>query len=124
MSLSTRTHGALDYVLGIATSALPWILGLPLDEPAGWAPTAIGVALIINALATDFELGILRKLHIPVHLWIDGLLGLLLAISPWLLGFDRSGWIPHLVLGAVIIAAAFLTDTIPGYDRRGTAKVG
>jgi hypothetical protein len=53
------------------------------------------------------------------HLWLDGLGGVLLAASPWIFGFDSRVWAPHVALGALLIAAAAVTDTIPGNERRG-----
>lgn len=118
MRLSTRIHGMLDYLVGVVLLAAPWVFGFGLAGPAGWVPFGVGIALIVNALATDFEMGRLRALQIPVHLWIDGLLGLLLAVSPWLLGFDRTAWVPHLAVGVLVVLIAFVTNTVPGYDRR------
>jgi hypothetical protein len=118
MRLSTRIHGALDYVIGLALLASPWWLGLPLESPGEYASAAVGAGLIVNALATDFELGLLRLLQIPVHLWIDAVLAVLLALSPWLFGFDREAWIPHAVLGIAIVLVAFFSHTVPGYERR------
>jgi hypothetical protein len=42
----------------------------------------------------------------------------LLAVSPWLFSFDRSVWLPHLIVGLLLVAAAVFTRTIPGYERR------
>jgi hypothetical protein len=53
-----------------------------------------------------------------VHLWLDGIGGIVLAASPWVLGFDDRVWIPHLAFGLFEVSAALLTDTIPAYERR------
>ena len=47
-----------------------------------------------------------------------GLGGALLAVSPWLFGFDQSVWIPHVAAGVFSIVTATVTDTIPRYERR------
>jgi hypothetical protein len=62
-----------------------------------------------------------RRLPMPVHLWLDGLSGLLLAASPWLFGFDQQVCAPHVALGILEVLAAFLTNTVPGYERRRAA---
>lgn len=120
MRLTTRIHGTTDLLLAALLLALPWVLGFG-TTPAGWTATAAGGAVAVNALLTDFEIGRLRLVSIPVHLWIDGILGLFLAASPWLLEFDRTAWVPHVAAGVLLVVLAVFTQTVPGYDRRGTA---
>ena len=122
MRLSTRVHGTMDLVIGLLLVVVPWLLGFAQSR-GGLTAILIGIAIILNALVTDFEIGQVRRLEIPVHLWIDGLLGLLLATSPWLLEFDRTVWIPHVVGGVLLIIVALLTKTVPGYDRRQSNAV-
>ncbi|HET8655229.1 MAG TPA: SPW repeat protein [Longimicrobiaceae bacterium] len=115
-ALSTRTHGVLDYVAAAVLIVLPWPSGL--RGAAAAVPTVLGAILLLYSLATDYELGALRRLQMPVHLWGDAFLGVLLAVSPWLFSFDRSVWLPHLIVGLLLVAAAVFTRTIPGYERR------
>jgi hypothetical protein len=117
MRVSTRVHGMVDYLIGAALV----LYGL-LAETGGGSGTmvlvAAGAAMIGSALVTEFELGVVRFVQIPVHLWLDGVIGLLVAISPWALGFYREVWLPHLLVGIFLGTFAFLTQTVPGYDRR------
>lgn len=126
MRLSTRVHGLLDYAIGLLLIAAPWLLGFARGGAETWVPVAVGGSALLYSLFTDYELGLVRKVQMPVHLWLDGLGGLLLAVSPWLFGFDELVWIPHVAAGVVEMAVAFFTDTIPGYDRRqgGRAATG
>jgi len=119
MRLPTRIHGVLDYTVGALLIALPFLLGFGQGAQT-WVPVALGAAIIVYSLCTDYELGVVKRLQMPWHLWLDGLGGVLLAASPWLFGFDSEVWIPHVVLGALAIGVAVITDTIPGYERRGT----
>jgi hypothetical protein len=107
----------LDNALGALLIALPFLLGLG-GGPECMVPWALGGVLLANALLTDYELGALKRVQLPAHLWVDGLAGVLLAVSPWVFGFDSRVWIPHVAVGALVIASALVTDTIPGYDRR------
>lgn len=118
MRLPTRTHGVLDYTMGVLLIALPFVLKLGPGAQT-WVPVAIGGAAILYSLFTDYELGAVKRLQMTTHLWLDGLAGVLLAVSPWLFGFDSQVWAPHVVLGLLEIAAAVVSDTIPSYDRRG-----
>lgn len=124
MRLSTRLHGMMDYAMGVVligvASAMPG--GIP--STPGMVLAATGAISILNAMLTNFELGVFRKIQIPMHLWLDGILGLTVAVSPWLLSFDRDAWIPHAVVGALIIAAAFFTNTVPTVDRRRAPAAG
>ncbi|HEX8904679.1 MAG TPA: SPW repeat protein [Longimicrobiaceae bacterium] len=117
MRLPTRTHGVLDYTVGALMIALPFVLRFGQGAQT-WIFVALGGAAILYSLFTDYELGVVRKLQMPVHLWLDGISGVLLAVSPWLFGFDTEVWIPHVVVGLFEIAVAVVTDTVPGYERR------
>lgn len=117
-AFSTRIHALLDYALAALFIGIPWIAGFSQDRPAMLSFVVVGAALGVFALITDYEMGALRRLQMPLHLWVDALLGLLLAISPWLLEFDQRVRIPHLAAGISLAALAFFTDTIPGYERR------
>jgi hypothetical protein len=82
------------------------------------ATVVIGAGLILNALLTQFELGVIRRIGVSAHLWIDGILGILVALAPWLGSFDQTIWIPHAIAGGLIVLVAFFSETIPGYERR------
>ena len=111
--ISTRTHGVLDYVVGALLIVVPYILGFADGTAAQWVPQVLGLVAIGGALMTDYELGVMRVIPMPVHLGIDVASGVLLAVSPWLFGFsDRVFW-PHLVVGIMEIGAGLMTRTVP-----------
>ena len=118
MRIPTRVHGVLDYLMGAVLIASPWLLGFATGGPEQWVPVAAGAAALLYSLVTDYELGILKWLAMPVHLLLDGIAGVALVASPWLLGFDEKVWIPHVTFGALEILAALFTNTIPAYERR------
>ena len=112
--LSTRTHGVIDYVGGIALILAPYLLGFADGTAAQYFAQIIGAHAILEALLTDYELGIVGLFPMRVHLLIDLVAGTLLAVSPWLLGFaGRIAW-PHVLFGsAIVIAAGLTTRTAP-----------
>lgn len=118
MRIPTRVHGVLDYLMGALLIASPWLLGFATGGPEQWVPVAAGATALLYSLLTDYELGVVKRLPMPVHLLLDGIAGVALAASPWLLGFDEKVWMPHVVFGALEIVAAFFTNTIPAYERR------
>jgi hypothetical protein len=124
MRLSTRLHGMMDYALGVILIGVGSTMAGGIGGTPGMVLAVTGVIAIVNALITNFELGVLKKIHIPTHLWLDGIVGLAVALSPWLLSFDRDVWLPHVLVGALIMVAAFFTDTVPGVDRRRPSVAG
>lgn len=111
--IPTRIHGGLDYLVGLLLILAPYLLGFADGTAAQYVPQVLGVAALIYALLTDYEIGVVRMIPMPVHLLLDGASGLLLAASPWLFGFaDRVFW-PHLILGLLEVGAALTTRTVP-----------
>jgi hypothetical protein len=89
------------------------VLGFTDNAPATYVAWILGVGAILYSLATDYEVGLLPILSVPVHLMIDVAGGALLAASPWLFGFsDRVFW-PHLLFGLFSVVAGLTTQTRP-----------
>jgi hypothetical protein len=112
----------LDYLLGVLLIAAPWLLGFADGGSAQWVPVAVGAGLLLYSAFTDYELGLVKKLQIPAHLLLDALGGLLLAVSPWMFGFDERVWISHVAIGLLMVATAAITNTVPGYERRRAGR--
>ena len=112
--VSTKTHGILDYLTGAALLAAPRALGLE-DVPSSARTLQLaGGGATAYSLLSDYELGAVKLLPMPVHLALDAASGALLASSPWLFGFARNGtryWLPHVLVGAQEILAAATTRT-------------
>ncbi len=111
--LPTRIHGVIDYLWSVALIAAPWLFGFATSGAKQWVAVALGVGGILYALLTDYELGVLPVLSMPMHLVIDGLGGVLLAASPWLFGFAGTVYGPHLAFGIFAIGASLVTKTTP-----------
>ena len=124
MRLSTRLHGYLDYIVGLLLIAAPWALGFARGGAETWIFVGAGAGGLLYSLFTDYELGIVRRIQMPVHLWLDGAVGILLAISPWLFAFDDAVRVPHVAAGMMEMVVALFTNTIPGYERRRGARPG
>ncbi|WP_420130248.1 SPW repeat domain-containing protein [Longimicrobium sp.] len=122
MRLPTRVHGMLDYLLGALLIASPWLFGFATGGAERWVPVGLGAGVLLYSVFTDYELGLVKKLQMPAHLFLDALGGLALAASPWLLGFDERVWMPHVVIGAVEVVTAAITNTVPGYERRRAGR--
>lgn len=121
-AFSTRTHGMLDYVVALVLAAAPWWAGFAGTNSETGVAVVVALAVAGNGLITDHELGVHKKIQMPLHLWIDALSGIVLGSSPWVFSFDQRVWIPHLVIGLLLLVLAISSHTIPGYERRGTAR--
>src|SRR4051812_29783255 len=97
--IPTKMHAAMDYVVGIVLIASPWIFGFADESSAAkWIAIIAGVAMIGMSAMTDYEGGFVsRAIPMRMHLMTDAVLGIFLAICPWLFGFADQGtnaWLP------------------------------
>jgi hypothetical protein len=114
--IPTKVHGILDYLAGILLIASPWLFGFANDGAETWVPVVLGAMALVYSLCTDYELGAVKLLSMPVHLILDLLSGIVLAASPWIFGFSDTVYLPHLILGIFEIGASLMTRHIPAYS--------
>jgi hypothetical protein len=107
--IDSKVHGILDYVMGALLIAAPWLLGFANGGAAQWVPVIIGILTIGQSLMTNYELGAAKIIPLSVHLGIDVIAGVFLAISPWLFGFAGLIFWPHLVFGLSEVMAGLMT---------------
>ena len=120
--IPTRMHALMDYTVGILLIAAPWIFRFANESSAAkWISVIAGVALIGLSAMTDYEGGFLtRAIPMRMHLVTDALLGVFLAVSPWLFGFADQGmnaWLPFVAIGVAEIGTAAMTSPVPDTAR-------
>lgn len=113
--ISSKVHGVLDYLSGALFIASPWLFGFADGGPAQWVPVLVGAMILVASLMTDYELGVVKVVSMPLHLTLDVLSGLFLAASPWIFGFADSVYLPHVVFGLLEIGAGLMTHKV-AYD--------
>lgn len=111
--IPTKVHGILDYIIGLALIAAPWLFGFADNGPGTWTPVILGGGVILYSLITDYELGVVPIIKMPAHLVIDAMGGAFLAVSPWLLGYADHVWVPHVIVGVMEILVALITVRTP-----------
>jgi hypothetical protein len=111
--ISTQAHGVIDYLMGALLIVAPYLFGFADGTAAQWIPQIMGAALIGASLLTDYELGMVRMIPMPIHLGLDVAVGLLLVVSPWLFGFANYVWLPHVIFGLAEIGTGLMTRTVP-----------
>lgn len=116
--IPTKFHAPLDYIVGAALIAAPWIFQFSEHTAATVVPIVLGIGLIAYSLFTNYELGVWKVAPMAVHNVIDIVAGGLLAASPWLFGFaDESAnvWVPHVVVGLAAVFLGLTTKQAGGY---------
>jgi hypothetical protein len=117
--LPTSVHGVLDYLVGIALIAAPFLFGFAyVGGIAVYLPIVLGVGLILYSLVTKYELGVpgIRFIPMPYHLIFDFVAAALLAASPFIFGFSSKPlnvWLPHLIVGITVILVVLVSQTHP-----------
>lgn len=122
--IPTRTHGMIDYIVGVALVLAPWLFGFAQGGAETWTPVLIGLGTILYSLFTNYELGVVRRIPMSTHLGLDIAGGAVLAISPWLFGYAAIVWVPHVLVGLVEIVAGLTTRTVPGGGARVSGPAG
>jgi hypothetical protein len=119
--IPTRVHGFLDYIVGVALIAAPWIFQFSDNTAATVVPVVLGIGLILYSLLTDYELGVFRVLPMAMHNLFDIAAGIVLIASPWVFGFadgDANFWAPHVIVGAAAIVLGLVTKQHPSDEGR------
>ncbi len=116
-NISTYAHGVLDYAVGFILLIAPNLFGFAhLGGAPVMAARIIGLIFIVQALFTNFELGLFKLIPMRVHLFVDYLASLILAVSPWLFKFNtdsKNVWVPHLLVGILFFIITWMTQTVP-----------
>jgi hypothetical protein len=111
--ITTKAHGILDYLFGIILIVSPWLWNETATGLNSLLPILTGIVILSTSIATDYEPSVLRIIPMPAHLWVDFLLGVFMAASPWIFGFESQVQTPHLIIGAYLILVSLVTQTKP-----------
>jgi uncharacterized membrane protein YtjA (UPF0391 family) len=107
-------HGILDYLCGLLLLIAPNILGFSgVGGTAAWVPRIVGLLIVLQAMTTDYELGLMKIIPISMHLMTDYVVGIFMVLSPFLFGFyndSGAATILMIAMGLVAVAAAYMTQ--------------
>jgi hypothetical protein len=117
--IPTKAHAGMDYLVALLLIAAPWLFGFADETTAGtWIAVLAGIAVLALSAITNYEGGFLaHAVTMRMHLLADAIMGIFLAISPWLFGFADNGvnaWLPFVLIGASELVAAGTTNPFPG----------
>jgi hypothetical protein len=125
--IPTKFHAPLDYIVGAALIAAPWIFQFSEHTAATVVPIVLGIGLIAYSLLTDYELGVWKVAPMAVHNLGDIGAGIVLVASPWVFGFSDASanvWAPHVIVGLAAIFLGLTTKQTAGYSYRRTPVTG
>jgi hypothetical protein len=111
--ISTKMHGVEDYALVVLLLAAPYLFGFANGTAAQYVPQIIGVAILGVSLMTRYELGLMPIIPMPMHLMLDAGAAIVLAASPWIFGFSKFVYLPHLILGLGELMVVAMSQTQP-----------
>jgi hypothetical protein len=108
-------HGVLDYMTGLLLLLAPNLLGFAhAGGPAVWIPRIIGLMILLQAMMTDYELGVMKMIPIRMHLMNDCVVAAFLVVSPWLFGFSgrfSTATIALVIAGFLVAGTTLMTET-------------
>ena len=108
--ISSKTHGLLDYVVGGAITALPFMIRCGPGAKAALHMAGFGAAAY--SLLTDYERGVVKALPMQAHLTLDVLSGAGLITAAMLLDDETPQTRALLAgIGAFEIAVASVSST-------------
>ena len=110
--INTKAHALYDYAIGLVLIFSPLILDYQTDPFPQRVMMAAAFCIWMTTLMSRFEYAALPILTLPLHFTIDILIGVALAVSPWVFGFSDELFKPHLIIGISLIAVSLISDRI------------
>jgi len=109
-SIGSVVHGVIDYLLVLILAIGPGVSGFRGQQ----AMFCYGLAVIhfLLTVFTRFPLGVSKHVRFPVHGALEFIIGALMVVGPWLIGFSRGVLSRNffMAIGALILLIWFLTD--------------
>lgn len=113
--ISTKAHTIIGLLVGVILVFAPSIFGFTDNSAASIVPIVVGIFIVLNELITTSPYSPFKLVPMKAHIVVDVITGLFLAVSPWLFGFmdgdQPSQWVPHLVVGILVMGYALMTST-------------
>lgn len=109
MGLITKnTHALINYAIGLLLTFSPWLFDFDAGGIATCLPWLSGLIIIFYTLIGDHKFGTVGGLSFKLTIIIDAVIGLVIAVSPWLFGFADYASASHLFSGLSLSINAFI----------------
>lgn len=118
--ISTKAHGVIDYATAILLIVSPWLFNFSDVQVAKRVVIVVGVLIILMSAFTNYEAGLIKRIPMRDHLYLDAVIGLFLIISPWLFTFSERVHLPQVIIGILGLVVPLLTrhSTLEAIHRR------
>lgn len=103
--VTKQIHAYLDYPVAIALMALPYILGLGSSM---YLSVIVGVAALILTVFTNHQLGLVRVIPYKIHLLVDGLVGFVFVLTPFIFSFQGLDALYYWIFGGMVLTVVSL----------------
>ena len=123
--LSSKVHTIIGIIVGIILLLAPSLFGFTDNAAASMVPVYVGIFIILSELTTTSRMSPFKLVPMRVHLVLDYVTGIFLALSPWLFGFSNApanAWVPHVVVGILVVGYALLTNPTVESEEAPLAK--
>jgi hypothetical protein len=107
-TMPSKIHGCLDYAIALISILSPVLFGFGEGNSETLLPIAFGMLIILYSFFTDYETGLSKQIPFYLHVRMDQIAGALLATSPWLFRFYEEVYLPHVILGMMLIVSSLL----------------
>jgi hypothetical protein len=111
--VDSTLHGVVDYTAAATlTTFFPKLAGIGGTRSATQIRTAGAIHGGYSTM-TDYPLGIVKLIPFKVHLALDAIGAVALAVTPFVTGQYKKGrgeWVPHVALGLFELASLAMTD--------------
>jgi hypothetical protein len=121
--ITSRVHGVIDYLMVIIMLASPWLFHFNEIRIAKGLILTLASFQLFMGFFTNYELGLRKAFSFRAHLTTDIILGIVLILSPWLFSFANQVYVPHVVMGVIILLSAIITDPVPEYMKSTSGPV-
>lgn len=101
-------HGYLDYFTVAVFLLAPSLFGL--SGLAGGLAYALALIHLAMTLVTDFPLSVAKLVPFRIHGLVEKIVGPVLLLAPFILGFEGAARVFYFLIGATIIVVGLLTD--------------
>lgn len=97
-------HAYLDYPVAFGLLLMPMLLGLGSSNGLAFSLSiATGAAALLLTILTDHKLGLIKVLPYKLHLAVDGMVGVVFLLAPFVLGFSGLDAAYYWVIGATVL---------------------
>jgi hypothetical protein len=111
--LSLKAHNAIDYGIALFLLFVPALFGFSEIEVARNLFRILGILVLTYSLVTKYELAAWQKLPLGAHITFDLAIGVILLLSPLVLGYRNllsvGQELVHYVLGFGLIGFVAVT---------------